>query len=181
MHAGLITGPGSRRRLLFFGPASKVHSAQFPIPHFHRPRLSVIFRCAYYSFSQVSFFLLLINLYQNGRSVKALARKSVKIFVHYHTFTFSLCRSLSNTAAAPFRVSSMISLGVIWTWRRELYSRIFRISSKLKSLLTIGFVIVLILSFQKCGGRIDQQILVTLQGCDGLYPSHCFYIYKWSS
>lgn len=50
-------------------------------------------------------------------------------------------------------------------------------SSRLKSLLTIGFVIVLIISFQKYGGRINQQILVTLQGCDGLYPSHCFYIY----
>ena len=52
-------------------------------------------------------------------------------------------------------VSSTISLGVIWTWRRELYSRIFRMSSRLKSLLTTGFVIVLILSFQQHGGRID--------------------------
>jgi len=57
----------------------------------------------------------------------------------------------------------MISLGVIWTWRKELYSRIFRMSSRLKSLLTIGFVIVLIISFQKYGERINQQILVTLQ------------------
>ena len=61
-----------------------------------------------------------------------------------HTLAFSLCRSLSSITAAPFRVSSMISLGVIWTWRRELYSRIFRMSSRLKSLLTIGFVIVII-------------------------------------
>lgn len=36
-------------------------------------------------------------------------------------------------------------------------------------LLTIGFVSARIISFQKYGGWINQQILVTLQGCDGLY------------
>ncbi len=36
-------------------------------------------------------------------------------------------------------------------------------------LFTIGFVIVLIIFFQKYGGWINQQILVALQGCDVLY------------
>lgn len=88
-----------------------------------------------------------------------------------HTFISFLCSSIRITFSAPTCVSSMISSGVIWIWRRELYSRIFLISSTSKRLLISGLFIIIffILLYQKCGRRVDHQILITFQRCNCLH------------
>ena len=70
-----------------------------------------------------------------------------------YTFDNFLSSNIRSTGCAPFLVSSMISFGDIFTWRRELYSRILRISSTVNFSLTSGFIFFI--SFQQYRRRIN--------------------------
>lgn len=60
IHAGLITDPVSRQRLLKnFGPSSKVHSPSIPLLQSHHQQLSVKVPIGYFSFSSVYLLILI--------------------------------------------------------------------------------------------------------------------------